>query len=110
MLSAGPENSAIGDLEPKLPITPFFRALQSGKPQRYDCFRFADNSGTEYLTVSYDECYIGNGREPCRAGGLAPVASLFLILMLRGCASHLEEEKCSGYLSVSTFAYLCEIA
>jgi uncharacterized protein (TIGR03435 family) len=79
MLSAGPENSAIGDLEPKLPITPFFRALQSGKPQRYDCFRFADNSGTEYLTVSYDECYIGNGREPCRAGGLAPVASLFLI-------------------------------
>ena len=34
----------------------------------------------------------------------AHVASLFLILMLRGCAIHSEEEKCSGYLSACTFA------
>jgi len=35
---------------------------------------------------------------------------LFLILVLRGCAIHLEEERCSGYLSACTFVQLCEAA
>jgi len=38
------------------------------------------------------------------------VAFLFLILMPRGCAIRLEEEKCGRYLSVCTFAKLCELA
>jgi len=58
----------------------------------------------ERLDDLYDECYIGSGGEHSRAGGLAPVAFLFLILTLRGCAIHLEEEQCSGYLSARTFA------
>jgi hypothetical protein len=71
-----------------------FRALQSDKPPALGLLPVCRE--LTYLTAFYDECYIGNDREPTRAGGLAPLASLFLILMLRGCAIHLEEEKCGG--------------
>ena len=61
------------------------------------------------LTTPYDECYIGNGTEPSCAEGFAPAASRFPSPLLHGRAIHLEE-RCSGYFSEYTFAYLSEVA